>query len=113
MTPMPLDGFHLAALLGAAQGLLLAGVLTIQGRNRTGNRLLAVAMVARAVGCAFARGLFCSAWKESEMLNVKCFHCGKSFALDVDLAASWLEEHKEELGFSMRVISFDLQHVLI
>jgi len=30
------------------------------------------------------------------MLNVKCYRCGKSFALDVDLAASWLAEHKEE-----------------
>jgi phage terminase large subunit GpA-like protein len=30
------------------------------------------------------------------MLNAKCFHCGKSFALDMDLAAAWLEEHKEE-----------------
>jgi len=30
------------------------------------------------------------------MLNIKCFHCGKSFALDEAVAASWLEEHKEE-----------------
>ena len=30
------------------------------------------------------------------MLNIKCFRCGKSFALDEDIAASWLEEHKEE-----------------
>ena len=30
------------------------------------------------------------------MLNAKCFRCGKSFALDMDLAAAWLEEHKEE-----------------
>jgi phage terminase large subunit GpA-like protein len=30
------------------------------------------------------------------MLNIKCFHCGKSFALDEEVAASWLEEHKEE-----------------
>ena len=30
------------------------------------------------------------------MLNIKCFHCGKSFALDTEVAASWLEEHKEE-----------------
>ena len=30
------------------------------------------------------------------MLNIKCFRCGKSFALDEAVAASWLEEHKEE-----------------
>jgi hypothetical protein len=30
------------------------------------------------------------------VLNVKCFRCGKSFALDGAAAASWLEEHKEE-----------------
>ena len=33
---------------------------------------------------------------EDEMLNLKCFHCGKSFALDADTAAAWLEEHAEE-----------------
>jgi len=30
------------------------------------------------------------------MLNIKCFRCGKSFALDETVAASWLEEHKDE-----------------
>ena len=30
------------------------------------------------------------------MLNIKCFRCGKSFALDEAVAASWLEEHQEE-----------------
>ena len=30
------------------------------------------------------------------MSNVKCFRCGKSFALDMDVVAAWLEEHKEE-----------------
>ena len=30
------------------------------------------------------------------MSNVKCFRCGKSFALDMDAVAAWLEEHKEE-----------------
>ena len=30
------------------------------------------------------------------MLNTKCFHCGRSFALDTDLAAAWLQEHKDE-----------------
>jgi phage terminase large subunit GpA-like protein len=30
------------------------------------------------------------------VLNIKCFHCGKSFALDGAVTAAWLEEHKEE-----------------
>jgi phage terminase large subunit GpA-like protein len=30
------------------------------------------------------------------MLNVKCFHCGKSFALDDNLVAAWLKEHADE-----------------
>ena len=30
------------------------------------------------------------------MLNIKCFHCGKSFALNTDVVAAWMEEHKEE-----------------
>ena len=30
------------------------------------------------------------------MLNTKCFHCGRSFALDTDVAAAWLQEHKDE-----------------
>ena len=30
------------------------------------------------------------------MLNIKCFHCGKSFALDEALASAWLEEHQAE-----------------
>jgi hypothetical protein len=30
------------------------------------------------------------------MQNVKCFRCGKSFALDGTVVAKWLEEHKEE-----------------
>ena len=30
------------------------------------------------------------------MINVKCFHCGKSFALDEALTSAWLEEHQEE-----------------
>ena len=30
------------------------------------------------------------------MFNVKCFHCGKSFAVDETLAAAWLQEHKDE-----------------
>ncbi len=30
------------------------------------------------------------------MFNVKCFHCGKSFAIDEELAAAWLAEHQDE-----------------
>src|SRR5688572_949583 len=41
---MTLDWLHIAALLGAIQGFFLAAVLATQRRNRTANRLLAVAM---------------------------------------------------------------------
>jgi len=30
------------------------------------------------------------------MVNIKCFHCGKSFALDGELVAAWLQEHAKE-----------------
>ena len=30
------------------------------------------------------------------MLNIKCFHCSRSFALDEALVAAWLEEHQQE-----------------
>ena len=46
MAPVTLDWLHLAALLGAVQGLLLAGVLAARHRNRTANRLLAALMLA-------------------------------------------------------------------
>ena len=46
MTPIALDWLHLAALLGAIQGVFLALVLATQRRNQTANRLLAVAMLA-------------------------------------------------------------------
>jgi len=46
MATITLDWLHLVALLGAVQGLILAGVLALRRRNRTANRLLAVAMLA-------------------------------------------------------------------
>jgi AraC-like DNA-binding protein len=46
MTPIALDWLHLAALLGAIQGVFLVSVLATQRRNQTANRLLAVAMLA-------------------------------------------------------------------
>lgn len=46
MTAIALDWLHLAALLGAIQGVFLALVLASQRRNQTANRLLAVAMIA-------------------------------------------------------------------
>ena len=46
MTPIALGWLHLAALLGAIQGVFLALVLATQRRNQTANRLLAVAMLA-------------------------------------------------------------------
>ena len=30
------------------------------------------------------------------MFNVKCFHCGKSFAVDEAQAAAWLQQHRDE-----------------
>jgi AraC-like DNA-binding protein len=52
MTRLTLDWLHLVALLGAAQGVFLAGVLATKRRNRTANRLLAVAMLAFSVHLA-------------------------------------------------------------
>jgi AraC-like DNA-binding protein len=44
-----LDWIHVIALLGAVQGLFLAGVLAVRRRNRTANRILAVNMAAFTV----------------------------------------------------------------
>jgi AraC-like DNA-binding protein len=44
-----LDWLHVVALLGAVQGLILSGVLAARRRNRTANRILAVAMVAFSI----------------------------------------------------------------
>lgn len=41
-----LDWLHVVVLLGAVQGLTLAGVLATRRRNRTANRVLAIAMLA-------------------------------------------------------------------
>lgn len=49
MGTITLDWLHIVALLGAVQGLILAGVLAVRQRNRTANRLLAVAMLAFTV----------------------------------------------------------------
>lgn len=57
--------------------------------------------------------------KESEMPNVKCFHCGKSFALDAELAAAWMQEHQEErpkhysaqCHFCRRVVKVPLKQI--
>lgn len=46
MTSLTLDPLHIVVLLGAIQGVLLAGALVARPRNRTANRLLAVAMLA-------------------------------------------------------------------
>lgn len=45
MASLTLDWLQLAAVVGALQGLLLAGTLFAQRRNRTANRLLAVLML--------------------------------------------------------------------
>jgi AraC-like DNA-binding protein len=49
MARITLDWLHIVALLGAVQGLLLAGVLAARKRNRTANRLLAGLMLAFTV----------------------------------------------------------------
>jgi hypothetical protein len=45
MAGLTLDWLQLAAVAGALQGLVLAGVLVTQKSNRTANRLLAILMV--------------------------------------------------------------------
>jgi AraC-like DNA-binding protein len=46
MATITLDWLHIVALLGAAQGLILAVVLVLRRRNPTANHVLAVAMFA-------------------------------------------------------------------
>lgn len=46
---LTLDWLHVVALLGAVQGFFLAGVLATQRRNRTANRILAVAIFAFSI----------------------------------------------------------------
>jgi AraC-like DNA-binding protein len=46
LATITLDWLHLIALLGAVQGLILAGVLMLRRSNRTANHVLAVAMLA-------------------------------------------------------------------
>jgi hypothetical protein len=84
-----------------------------------GQKSFAAALI-RAVGCVQAPGPFClQQGKEEYMFNVKCFHCGKSFAVDEDLAAAWLEEHKDEhprhypaqCHFCRRVIKVPVQQI--
>jgi hypothetical protein len=49
MPPITVDWIHIAALVGALQGFLLAGVLAAHRGNRTANRLLAILMIAFSV----------------------------------------------------------------
>ena len=52
MPPITLDWLHIAALLGAVQGVFLAVILATQRRNQTANRLLAVVMIAFSIHLA-------------------------------------------------------------
>ncbi len=54
MARLTLDWLHVVALLGAIQGLFLAGVLVARRRNRTANRLLAALMLAFSIHLASA-----------------------------------------------------------
>ena len=49
MPPLTLDWLHLVVLLGAVQGVFLAASLATKRRNRTANRVLAVAMLVFSV----------------------------------------------------------------
>ena len=61
MARLTLDWLHLIALLGAIQGVFLAGALAAKRSNRTANRLLAATMVAFSISLAsvvyYAAGL--------------------------------------------------------
>jgi len=63
MATITLDWFHLLMLLAALQGLILAGVLALRQRNRTANRILAVAILAFTVYLASGRA--CSRTRSS------------------------------------------------
>lgn len=52
MSTLTLDWLHVIILLGAIQGVFLAGVLATKRRNRTANRLLAAAMLAFSIHLA-------------------------------------------------------------
>lgn len=52
MPSLTLDWLLLIALLGAIQGVFLAGVLAMRRRNRTANRLLAATMLAFSISLA-------------------------------------------------------------
>jgi len=54
MVRLTLDWFQVIALLGAVQGLVLAGALVTRRSNRTANRLLAATMVAFSIYLAIA-----------------------------------------------------------
>lgn len=61
MASLTLDWLHVVVLLGAIQGVFLAGVLAAKRSNRTANRLLAVAILAFSIYLAssvyYAAGL--------------------------------------------------------
>jgi hypothetical protein len=52
MASLTLDWLHIIVLLGAVQGVFLAGALATKRRNRTANRLLAATMLAFSIGLA-------------------------------------------------------------
>ena len=52
MAPLTLGWLHIIALLGAIQGVFLAGVLATKRTNRTANRLLAVTIAAFSIHLA-------------------------------------------------------------
>src|SRR5262245_49315690 len=75
MAHLTLDWLQVIALLGAVQGLVLAGALITRRSNRTANRLLAVTMVAFSIYLASA------AYDGAELLKVFPHFFGAAYPL--------------------------------
>lgn len=75
MASLTLDGFQLAAALGALQGLIIAAILFTLRRNRTANRLLATLML------AFSAYLASSVYYEAGLIEVFPHFFGVSYQM--------------------------------
>ncbi|TFG47397.1 MAG: hypothetical protein E4H38_08210 [Gemmatimonadales bacterium] len=71
MAPITLDWLQIVALLGAAQGAFLTGILATQRRNRTANRLLAAAMLAFSIQLA-TTVYYRRSWSRSSPISSGC-----------------------------------------
>ncbi|HXI21828.1 MAG TPA: helix-turn-helix domain-containing protein [Gemmatimonadales bacterium] len=75
MASLTLDWLHIIVLLGAVQGVLLAGVLAARRRNRTANRLLAALML------AFSLGLSSEVYYSADLVQALPHFFGLSYPL--------------------------------